>query len=208
MNLLKKLLGCFTLVFGGFLAVFIVLYVLNVWMMVNRLPFCQEAALAWLMGVPTTVCATGDIAAGVPTRGYHGPATAIQGLPVAYPVKYFFGHDPNYFGGTWHGGVDMPCPVGTPIQATMGGRVSFAGTSEAGYGTLVVIENRGYQTFYAHASSTKVAVGDTVEAGDVIALSGNTGYSTGPHLHYEVRVDGQQRDPLEVNLPGSADQER
>ncbi len=204
---MKKLVGCFTLIFGAVLGVFVVLYVLSVWMLVNQLPFCQEAALAWMMDVPTTVCASGDIAAGVPTTGYTGAQSSIDGLPVPHPVKYFFGHDPNYFGGRWHGGVDIPCPSGTPIQATMGGRVTFAGASDAGYGILVVVENQNHQTFFAHASSARVSPGDLVQAGDIVALSGNTGNSTGPHLHYEVRVDGRQRDPLEVQLPGGEDQE-
>ena len=201
--MLKKLLALFALVFGGFVACFTVLFVMLVWTLINQLPFCQEAAYAWMMGIPTTVCVEGDIASGVPWVEYEGPMTAMSDLPVPYPVRYFFGYDPNYFGGTrWHGGVDMPCPVGTPIQATMGGIVSYAGWSDAGYGNLVVIENSGYQTYYAHASTLAVSTGDLVEAGQVVALSGNTGSSTGPHLHYEVRVNGRQVDPLTTTLPG------
>jgi len=201
--MLKKMFGCFTLIFGSFVAVFVLLFVLLAWMSVNSLPFCREAGLAWLLGIPTTVCVEGDIAQGVPRQGYTGPTSAIDGLPVPYPVAYFFGNDPNYFGGKWHGGVDMPCPTGTPIQATMGGLVTHAGRSEAGYGNLVVVENDGVQTFFAHASKIDVEVGDKVQAGDVVAQSGNTGKSTGPHLHYEVRENGQQVDPLTVKLPGS-----
>lgn len=200
--MLKKFFVFFTLIFGCFLVAFVVLYVLNVWLLVNQLPFCRRAAHAWMRGEATTVCVEGDIAANVPQMGYQGPVSAISGLPVPYPVRFFFGHDPNYFGGRWHGGVDMPCPVGTPVQTTMGGVVSYAGPSETGYGNLVVVENQGYQTFYAHASQIEVAAGDVVEAGDVVASSGSTGYSTGPHVHYEVRVNGEQVDPLEAVLPG------
>lgn len=203
MKLLRRVFVFFTAIFGCFLSVFVALYAVNVWMMINQLPFCREAAIAWVMDIPTTVCVEDDISTGVPWMEYDGPTTAINGLPVPYPVKYFFGHDPNYFGGKWHGGVDMPCPTGTPIQTTMGGIVSYAGWSDAGYGHLVVVENGGYQTYYAHASSLNVQPGDVVNAGDVVALSGTTGFSTGPHLHYEVRVNGQQVNPLEVTLPGT-----
>ena len=203
--MLKKLIALFTAVFGCFFACYTVLFVLNVWMLVNQLPFCQEAAHAWMMGIPTTVCVEGDIARGVPELEYDGPMSAMSDLPVPYPVKFFFGHDPNYFGGKWHGGVDMPCPVGTPIRTTMGGIVSFAGESDVGYGNLVVIQNGAYQTYYAHASQFDVSAGDVVEAGEVVALSGNTGFSTGPHLHYEVRINGQQVNPLETTLPGQSE---
>ncbi len=210
--MLKRFILFFTALFGGFLACFAAVYALHVWLLVNQLPFCQEAAYAWMMGeLGTSVCSEGDIAASVPWLGYSatastrggGPTSAISGLPVPYPVQYFFGYDPNYFGGRWHGGVDMPCPEGTPIQATMGGSVSYAGWSDAGYGYLVVVENQGVQTFYAHASELVVLPGQVVNAGDVVALSGSTGYSTGPHVHYEVHVDGTPVDPLTTALPGS-----
>lgn len=66
----------------------------------------------------------------------------------------------------------------------------------------MVVENQGVQTFYAHASELVVSPGQVVSAGDVVALSGSTGYSTGPHVHYEVRVDGTPVDPLTAVLPG------
>jgi len=200
--MLKKLLALFTAVFGGFFACFTLLFVMLVWMLINQLPFCQEAAYGGMMDRPATVYVEQDISTGVPWAEYEGPVSAVSGLPVPYPVRYFFGYDPNYFGGKWHGGVDMPCPVGTPIQAMMGGVVTFAGWSEAGYGNLVVVQNGAYQTYYAHASEFAVSTGDVVEAGQIVALSGNTGFSTGPHLHYEVRVNGQQVDPLTTPLPG------
>lgn len=110
----------FIVLFGRFLACFAAVYALHVWLLINQLPFCQEAAYAWMIGeLGTSVCIEEDIAASVPWLGYSGPTSAVSGLPVPYPVQYFFGYDPNYFGGRWHGGVDMPCPVGTPIQATM-----------------------------------------------------------------------------------------
>ncbi len=161
--------------------------------------------IASLKGGAYTEEMGGSTAAGaVPWLTYEAPICTQEGLPVPYLVRYFFGYDPNYFDGKWHSGVDMPCPVGTPIRATMAGIVSFAGWSSTGYGNLVVVQNGVYQTYYAHASEFAVSTGDVVQAGQVVALSGNTGSSTGPHLHYEVRVDGQQVDPLTIPLPGQS----
>jgi murein DD-endopeptidase MepM/ murein hydrolase activator NlpD len=86
-----------------------------------------------------------------------------------------------------HNGLDIAIPVGTPIQTTMDGQVVHAGWNNQGYGNLVIVENGEYRTYYAHLSSIPVSVGETVQAGTTIGLSGNTGNSTGPHLHYEIR---------------------
>lgn len=94
------------------------------------------------------------------------------------------------FGPRWgvmHAGVDLAAPPGTPILAVGDGVVTHAGWVFSGYGISVVVEHPdGYYTHYAHASEAKVSPGDRVEAGDVIALEGSTGDSTGPHLHFEV----------------------
>lgn len=94
-----------------------------------------------------------------------------------------------------HVALDLAAPVGTPVKATMSGRVVYAGWNNQGYGNLVIVENGKYRTYYAHLSKIPVQVGQMVQAGATIALSGNTGNSTGPHLHYEVRVNGRQMDP-------------
>lgn len=88
-----------------------------------------------------------------------------------------------------HNGLDIAIPVGTAIQSTMAGKVVYAGWNTQGYGNLVIVENGPYRTYYAHLSEVPVKVGDTVNSGSVIGLSGNTGNSTGPHLHYEVRLN-------------------
>ena len=94
-----------------------------------------------------------------------------------------------------HTGLDIAARRGTPILATGGGTVAFAGWRR-GYGRVVEIDHGfGYRTLYAHASKLLVAEGDTVERGTQIALVGSTGYSTGPHLHYEVAVDDSVVDP-------------
>ena len=100
-----------------------------------------------------------------------------------------------------HVALDFGAPVGTPVYATMDGKVVYAGWNDQGYGNLVIVENGPYRTYYAHLSKIPVEVGEVVHARTVIALSGNTGNSTGPHLHYEVRRNNQQLDPSKFVQP-------
>ena len=95
-----------------------------------------------------------------------------------------------------HKGVDWSCPVGTAIKASCSGTVARAGWA-SGYGYVVYINHPdGRQTRYAHLSKILVNVGQTVKQGDKIALSGNTGRSTGPHVHFEILINGSQVNPL------------
>ena len=94
-----------------------------------------------------------------------------------------------------HPGLDVAVPIGTPIRASGGGVVRETG-NDVEYGRFVLLEHPdGFRTLYGHASRLLVTRGDTVGAGQVIALSGSTGRSTGPHLHFEVRRDGRSIDP-------------
>ncbi|MGB9521340.1 MAG: M23 family metallopeptidase, partial [Anaerolineales bacterium] len=99
-----------------------------------------------------------------------------------------------------HIALDFGAPVGTPVKATMDGKVIYAGWNNEGYGNLVIVENGPYLTYFAHLSKIPVKVGEKVKAGMVIGYSGNTGNSTGPHLHYEVRKNGVQIDPAPFTL--------
>lgn len=104
------------------------------------------------------------------------------------------------FGYRWrdyHQGIDIAGPVGTPVMAADSGMVVFAGR-KGNYGlTLIIDHGEGkYVTLYGHLSTLLVNVGDRVERGQVIAKMGNTGRSTGPHLHFEIRVDGRAVDPI------------
>lgn len=103
------------------------------------------------------------------------------------------------FGMRWgrlHAGIDIPVPVGTAIRAADGGRVAVAGWM-GGYGNYTCVQHAGaLSTCYAHQSSIGVSVGQSVSQGQVIGSSGNTGNSTGPHLHFETRVNGNPVDPL------------
>jgi murein DD-endopeptidase MepM/ murein hydrolase activator NlpD len=100
-----------------------------------------------------------------------------------------------------HEGIDVTAPMGTPIEAPAAGTVRDAGW-EAGYGNTIVIDHGfGTVTKFAHASKILVREGQRVSRGQRIALVGNTGLATGPHLHYEVHVNGRAVDPLRYVLP-------
>jgi len=104
--------------------------------------------------------------------------------------------------GLWkqHKGIDFAAPVGTPIRATGDGRIEFTG-SHGGYGNMVVIQHSGsYSTAYAHMShiASGLKRGARVSQGDVIGYVGTSGWSTGPHLHYEFRVNNDARDPNSI----------
>lgn len=102
-----------------------------------------------------------------------------------------------------HRGIDYAAPTGTPVKATASGIVAFSG-SQKGYGNLVVLKHNGkYETAYGHLSrfASGLSKGKRVNQGEVIGYVGSTGMATGPHLHYELRVDGLQRDPTKVMLP-------
>ena len=123
---------------------------------------------------------------------------ATAKLPLDMPVKSAFRFTSG-FGQRWgraHQGVDMAAPTGTPVLAPGDGVVTFAGRA-SGYGNLVKIEHAlGTETRYGHLSKIHVKVGQNVSHGLLIGDIGNTGRSTGPHLHYEVRVNGKSVNPM------------
>ena len=102
-----------------------------------------------------------------------------------------------------HPGVDIAVPAGTPVRASGGGTVAAAGY-DPDYGLFVLLRHpSGYETMYGHASRLIVAEGDDIQAGQVIALSGNSGRSTAPHLHFEIRRDKKSLDPLTLVKEGT-----
>jgi len=118
--------------------------------------------------------------------------------PARGPISSAYGPrlHPIYRVSAFHAGIDIAIPEGTRVCAAAAGRVVTAGW-EGGFGFLVVLEHEdGYSTYYGHLSQPLVVVGQFVEMGQTIALSGNTGLSTGPHLHFETRHDGVALDPL------------
>jgi murein DD-endopeptidase MepM/ murein hydrolase activator NlpD len=126
--------------------------------------------------------------------------------PVAFTrISSSFGmrHHPILGYNRLHKGVDYAAPTGTPIHAAGDGVITFRGRSH-GYGNLITIRNTSkYTTAYGHMSrfASGLHVGSRVTQGDVIGYVGQTGMATGPHLHYEVRVNGQPENPLTVTMP-------
>jgi murein DD-endopeptidase MepM/ murein hydrolase activator NlpD len=105
--------------------------------------------------------------------------------------------DPVYKTTKFHAGLDFAAPQGVPIYATADGRVTTAGNSGNGFGNHVVITHGyGYETLYGHMFRVKARNGQTVKRGEIIGYVGNTGKSTGPHLHYEVHKNGKPLDPV------------
>ncbi len=97
----------------------------------------------------------------------------------------------------FHDGIDIAAPKGTKIFASKSGQVIYSSNKIRGYGNMIVIRhNEGYHTVYSHNNSNKVRKGDIVSQGDVIGLVGNTGHSSGPHLHFEIRKGKYSKDPL------------
>ena len=117
--------------------------------------------------------------------------------PVSGVVSSHFGFrvSPGGIGSTYHEGLDIASSYGNPVHATANGRITQAGWVN-GYGYLVEIDHgNGIKTRYGHNSALLVSVGDQVVQGQTISLIGSTGNSTGPHCHYEVRVNGEAVDP-------------
>jgi murein DD-endopeptidase MepM/ murein hydrolase activator NlpD len=125
-----------------------------------------------------------------------GPTQTPSNAGLIWPVQ---GPVTSPFGWRWgrmHQGIDIGVPYGTPIHAAAGGVVIYCGWEE-GYGNFVVLDHGGnLATAYGHQSSIAVTCGQQVNQGDVIGYVGCTGHCTGPHLHFEVRVNGNPVDPL------------
>lgn len=216
----KILLG---LAIGSLMVVilFVALFVAVVASLAQALPFGSRQVLAWMQDTPQPTGAdyygeAGADGAGavfqggqVTFAGYEGPLSFLCLLPTLQAVltdRYGAPRPPF----PAHSGIDF----GTCYQqdqtvfTPFGGQVVYAGWSPVGYGHLVVIENHGWQIYLAHNNRFLVQEGDVVQAGDAVALSGTTGNSSGPHVHFETRActDGHctPRDPNTVLLPGQA----
>lgn len=136
------------------------------------------------------------------TQGQEDPVSPDSPAPIAPhdfgQISSKFGKriDPINHGGSMHTGIDLPAPEGTPIPAAKAGVVIFAG-ERGGYGNAVELQHAdGTTTLYAHASEVLVTRGQVVPEGAPVALVGQTGRSTGPHLHLEVREGGHPTDPV------------
>ena len=128
---------------------------------------------------------------------------AVAGLPLVKPmgniagISSFFGYrkDPLRQALAFHGGIDFKGPYGEPVLATSAGKITWAG-SHGPYGNLVeIFHDNGVSTRYGHLRSVNVSLDQNIARGDIIGWMGSTGRSTGPHLHYETRVNGRVIDP-------------
>ncbi|MCY4554422.1 MAG: M23 family metallopeptidase [Candidatus Poribacteria bacterium] len=137
----------------------------------------------------------------IPHDGSFGFRNPLR-VPLVLTSKY--GYRPHPVTGRYrfHEGIDLRAAVGTRVYASKAGRVIFAGR-KGGYGKIVGIEHEGnFSTWYGHLSRIRVKVGQTVSQGRVIGLSGNTGISTGPHLHFEIRYKGRSEKPTKyITIP-------
>jgi len=137
--------------------------------------------------------------------------------PVNGPITQYFGENPQIYkqwGYAGHNGVDWGIPVGTPIVAAADGTVDKVDFENNGYGNFVKMShmdgNQKYYSYYAHLSSQSVKAGQKITAGTQVGLSGNTGASTGPHLHFGIKIDGQNPaykgyiDPMPYLTGGAA----
>jgi hypothetical protein len=144
--------------------------------------------------------------AGLLPDGIAGPATVTSlrsaslptsPLPLAWPLALPVGDRFGPRGDRFHAGIDIPAAAGVPVGAARSGHVTFAGWDSGGYGNLVVVYHGiGVKTMYAHLSEISVTRGERLATGSEIGKVGSTGHSTGPHLHFEVRVRGASVDPL------------
>jgi murein DD-endopeptidase MepM/ murein hydrolase activator NlpD len=102
----------------------------------------------------------------------------------------------------YHSGIDIAIPLGSAVYATHSGQITFADWSTVGYGYLVIVQSGAFITYYAHNTSFNANVGQYVGKGSIIAWSGSTGNSSGPHVHYEVRINDVPVDPLTFESRG------
>jgi hypothetical protein len=113
------------------------------------------------------------------------------------PLTQGFGENPQVyarFGLAGHNGLDFGVPPGTPVRAAADGAVQYTGDQPQGYGLHVRLAHEGFITLYAHLERLAVQAGQAVAAGELIGWSGNSGFSSGPHLHFEVRLAGQAQN--------------
>jgi len=121
-------------------------------------------------------------------------------MPTVGRITSRYGYRKNPFGSgrDFHTGIDIANNSGTKVKAAGSGVITYAGYNSS-YGRVIIISHGyGYQSVYGHNRKLLVKVGDKVEKGQIIAEMGNTGRSTGPHLHFEVRYYGNPKDPLTI----------
>jgi murein DD-endopeptidase MepM/ murein hydrolase activator NlpD len=214
MRLLKAVftLGCAAWTCG--FCFFVVVPNLIVSTTIPQVPFGGSELAEWQSDIPqNSDGADGsiEVRAGASRVGRDGygslDAQPPYGIPLHGPITHWGDvydkpllgcrfRDPNYIS---HTGADFPLDAGQSVYATMGGKVVWSGDNGP-WGNLLVVENNGYQTWFAHLSQVNVSVGQIVSVGDVVGLVGNTGNSTGNHLHYGIKQFKDESDTTGVWL--------
>jgi murein DD-endopeptidase MepM/ murein hydrolase activator NlpD len=165
-------------------------------------PYTQAAMDAYAKGIDPKEVKKPDPLAIKSFEKKHRPARRILSkqqpaiAPVDGPVSSPFGYRTSVGKAHSHNGTDFAVPVGTEVVAPTDGVITRAGNSQGSEGTYVILDANGVVHKFFHLSKILVKIGDQVSAGEVIALSGNSGYSTGPHLHWETHVAGRPVDPM------------
>jgi murein DD-endopeptidase MepM/ murein hydrolase activator NlpD len=161
----------------------------------NKLTSADQVAIGNNLIIPDGVKPASKIVRHVtPTSIFTAPQKSNSNTKLLWPTsarritQYYW----------WrHAAIDIGAPTGTPIYAAESGTVETSGWSRGGYGYYIIINHgNGIKTLYAHASKLYVSRGEKVSRGQTIMAMGNTGWSTGPHLHFEVRVNGSKHNPL------------
>jgi murein DD-endopeptidase MepM/ murein hydrolase activator NlpD len=167
------------------------------------LPYPTSPPIPPTLPPPTAVpSATLDLVATVLAFDASVPYTGFNTNGVCPPSgRPVDGLLTQYFTG-YHSGIDLGIPLGTPVLATQSGIVTWADWNTFGYGNLVIIQSDRYITYYAHLTSFNVKLGENVIKNGIIGFSGSTGNSSGPHVHYETRIDDIPVDPLTFETRG------
>ena len=166
----------------------------------------QREQMAMMVSVQIAAQSAGSAAAAISASGpmstnafAFGTSTVGSNVPSIWPtvgvVTSPYGL--RWGGSDFHPGIDIANDLGTPVVATADGIVEYAGWNSGGYGNMVDINHgNGIMTRYGHGSQVLVSTGQHVSRGQVIMLMGSTGFSTGPHVHYEIHVNGQRVNPI------------
>jgi len=123
------------------------------------------------------------------SKGFVLPVSGVQTSSYGYRSDPFTGEIAS------HNGIDIAAKKGTEIKAALGGTVEISEKSGGDYGNYIIINHGGFKTLYGHCEKLYAGVGDKVNSGDIIATVGSTGRSTGPHLHFEIRIGDARIDP-------------
>jgi murein DD-endopeptidase MepM/ murein hydrolase activator NlpD len=167
----------------------------------GRLHSDQQGSFRSAVDEKAQIARAGTIPGG---RVHLNESDSVSRIPKGQPIDGWitkgFSLDGYAFGGE-HTGIDFAAKEGTKVKVTADGTVSFVGWDDV-YGNLIVVDHKnGYVTYYGHNSKTLVSSGNFVRKGQVIALSGNSGRSSAPHLHYEIRKDSLAIDPKDFLNP-------